>query len=323
MSGKSDNPSTRRGNAFLGWLFTALVHVIFAGLAAVGILVINAAVRDWRAGEAGIGAVAVGGLFGIVMTAIGIGFFYVAYVGAPRFLGRLQSRRSKHRGTPWLENRQWRARRVVHSTRFAAWFMWFWCLVWWGILGLMWSTSKDLVLADRETWGQALPPAPLLAAGLAGLVVAVGMTWRRYRSDDAVLMIETLPGYLGERFRGKVLARLGRRLKDPVAITLTCGSLKKTRVRTGAGQSGQFGTVWGTDEIWSARRDLHPTGTTFDRGTVTLPINVELPADLPESGHLLDEPQIVWKLVITPGSALDRPVAGEFEIPVFARRDEA
>jgi hypothetical protein len=60
----------------------------------------------------------------------------------------------------------------------------------------------------------------------------------------------------------------------------------------------------------------------YGGGKIILPIDIELPFDLPESGHVLDDPQIVWKLRISPGSVLDRPLSSEFEVPIFKRRNE-
>lgn len=321
MNGEEDTSEPGWIERLYTLLFAVLVHALFAVLAVVGGLVINAMIQAWRTGEASPGEAIGFGFFGLVMAVIGVGFFYVAYVGAPRFLGGLELRRRKHRDRPWLLNRQWRARRVVHSTKYTAWFMWFWCLVWWGILGLLWSVNKDLIMADlRGPWDQAIPTTLPFVAGLIGLLVAISLTWRRYRFGDAVLLIETLPGFLGERFRGKVQARLKDRLNEPVRLTLTCGSLRGERRRS---TNGGIRTVWITGELWSAHQDLHPTQTTFDRSRVTLPINFELPSDLPESGHILDDPQIVWKIEISPGSVLDRPLRSEFQVPVFARRDGA
>lgn len=318
MSGNNDRPTTWF-QRFTGWVLALFVHGLFAILAIMGALVINAMIQAWRTGEAGTGEAFGLGFFGLVMLVIGVGFFYVAYVGAPRFLGGLERKRKKHGDRPWLANRQWRARRVVHSTKFTAWFMWFWCVCWWGIVGLIWSVNKDLIVADlRGPWQQAIPSAIPFVAGIIGLLVAISVTWRRYRFGDTVLLIDTLPGFLGERFRGKVQARLKGPLNEPATLTLLCGSLRKHRTRN---SNGGYRTEWITDPLWSRNHTLQPTQTTFDRGMVTLPVDIALPSDQPESGHILDEPQIVWTLKVRPGTVLDRSLTGEFQVPIFARRD--
>lgn len=301
------------------YAWVLIIHGIFVVLAVIGLLLVHAVVRDWRAGDTDTAAIVIMGLFGVALTAIGIGFFYVAYVGAPRFLGRLERLRRQNKDRPWLLNRQWRARRVVHSIKYTAWFMWFWCLVWWGILGFLWSVNKDLIVADLQgPWDVALPTSIPFVAGGIGLLVATGLTWKRWRYGDAVLLIDTLPGYLGEKFRGRVQGGLANRLRNPVEVILTCGSLRKERRPS---RDGHYSTVWITDELWFARQNLQPMQTTFDRGRVTLPIDFDIPSDLPESGHVLDEPQIVWKLEVVPHPGPDHPLQSEFQVPVFSRRE--
>lgn len=318
MSGNNDRPTTWY-QLLSGWALAIFVHGLFLILAILGGLVINAMIQAWRIDEVGPGEAIGFALVGLVMLVIGAGFFYVAYVGAPRFLGGLERSRKKYGDRPWLANRRWRARRVVHSTKFTAWFMWFWCLCWWGIIWLIWSVNKDLIIADVQgPWQQAIPSAIPFGAGIIGLLVAISVTWQRYRFGDTVLLIDTLPGFLGGRFRGKVLARLKGPLTEPATLTLVCGSLRKHRTRN---NNGGYRTEWITDPLWSRNHILHPTQTTFDEGTVTLPVDIALPTDQPECGHILDEPQIVWILKVSPGTVLDRSLTGEFQVPVFARRD--
>lgn len=321
MSGQNNNSGDSRKLAVLDIVYAIFVHVLFATLILVGGLVINAMIHEWRFGGIHPGLAIVCGLFGLSLVLIGLGFYYLAYVGAPRFLSRLERNREKYRDRPWLVNRQWRARRVIHSTKFTAAFMWFWCLLWWSVLSFFWSVNRDLILAElRGSWEQAISVSIPIVAGVIGLVVAVSLTWQRYQFGDAVLIIETLPGYLGERFCGKIQARVKSRLNEPVGVTLTCGSLTS---HENTKTDGRSETVWVTDELWSQSYGLHPTQTIFDKNIVTLPIDIKLPVDFPESGHILDDPQIVWRLTVNPESVLDRSVQSEFEVPIFYRKNEA
>lgn len=317
MSETPDKSALGRLKLFFAFGVAALVNLLFAGLAVVGMLVVNAIVQAWRAGEAATSEAALFGALGVIMVLVGAGFLYFAYIGAPRFLAGIERRRKKYQDRPWLLNRQWRARRVIHSVKFTAWFMWFWCLLWWGIIGFLWSVNKDeIVAALGGSWGDAIPAALPFVVGAIALLVAIKMTWQRFRYGDAVLLIDTLPGYLGEHFRGKVLARLAGRPKQPVSLSLTCGSLRSVRRWTG----GRLETVWITDPLWSESASLQPTQTLHDRDRVTLPIDFALPPDLPESGHIADDPQIVWTLKVTPGSVPDRALKSTFQVPVFKRR---
>lgn len=317
MNETPDKSARGRLKRLFAFGLAALVNLLFAGLALVGALVVNAMVQAWRAGEAATGEAFLFGGLGLIMALVGAGYFYFAYIGAPRFLAGIERRRRKYRDLPWLLNRQWRARRVIHSVKFTAWFMWFWCLAWWGIIGFFWSVNKDQIIAALGgPWGDAIPAALPFVVGVIALLVAINVTWQRFRYGDAVLLIDTLPGYLGEHFRGKVQARLASRPKQPVGLSLTCGSLRSERRWT----SGRLETVWITDPLWSDSTTLQPTQTLHDRDRVTLPIDFDLPPNLPESGHIVDDPQIVWTLKVTPGSVADRALKSSFQVPVFARR---
>jgi hypothetical protein len=308
--------STLQRMAAIVWAL--FVHALFAVIALGGGLTVYVMAREWLGGGIETGPAIVFSVFGIVMLAIGFGFFYLAYVGAPNFLGRLEREREKYADQPWLVKKTWRRRRVVHSTKYTAWFMWFWCLAWWGILGFLWSVNHELIIKDLTgPWSTAIPTSIPFVAGLIGLLFAVSLTWQRFRYGDAVLTIDTLPGYLGEKFRGKVSVRLGKRPEKAVTAKLTCGSVRGEH-RTDA--RGESETVYVTDELWSAQVDVQPTQMMLSNGSISVPIEIELPEDLPESGHVLDEPQIVWKLALRPQSALDQPLSCEFEVPIFARR---
>jgi hypothetical protein len=114
----------------------------------------------------------------------------------------------------------------VHSTNYTAWFMWIWCAAWWSNLGILWSVNKELILVDlRGPWDVALPTTLPFVAGLIGILFADSLTWKLWRYGDVVLLIDTLPGYLGEVFRGPVHVGPGGKPAHPVAVELTCGSL--------------------------------------------------------------------------------------------------
>ncbi len=120
-------------------VYALVAHAIFAALILVGILASYLMFNEWRAGKAHIGEALAFGVFGLVMTMTGIGFFYFGYIGAPRYLNRLRRIRTKYRDQPWLVRPEWRGRRVVYAAnKFTAQFMWIWCFVWWAILTLIW-----------------------------------------------------------------------------------------------------------------------------------------------------------------------------------------
>lgn len=297
------------------------VNGIFGLLALGGTALLSSLAASWFAGNLQPLAVLLRAVFGLVMTAIGLGFFYFTYVAAPKVLDGMEAERDAHRSAPWLAQPDWRARRVVHSRRKSMWFMWVWSAGWWTILGfLCWVNGDEIAAALRGPWSEALPTMLFFAAGALGVAIAIGLTVQRYRYGDAVLRIDTLPGFLGDQFRGRVELRLGRRLAARVTVHLVCGRKRETRQYR---HHRANRTVWVTDELWSDMKDVHPTQAFYRSGRIVLPIEFDLPPDLPESGHVLDEPQLVWTIRIQPEAPADQPLQSEFVIPVYARRDTA
>lgn len=300
--------------------YVLFINGLFAVLALVGILIVRALVLSYLAGESSLPEAVFISLLGVLLAGIGLGFFYLAYFGAPKFLAGMERKRAKNRDRPWLLKRQWRARRIVSSRKYTAYFMWFWCACWWAIIGFLWHVNEPLIRADLQgPWSVAIPALIPFIAGIIGLIVAISLTWQRIRYGDTVLTFQTLPGYLGGKFTGTVSARSAKRPVEPVSVELTCGSLTSRRVAQSNGSG--FTTVWDTTVFWSDRQDIHPQQLLFSRGRVAIPIRFDLPADQPESGYILDDPQIVWEVEIKAGSVLDKSLECKFQIPVFARGD--
>ncbi len=298
---------------------SVVINLIFVGLAALGAVLIFVMFGEYRGGIATTGKAAGLIFFGLLLLVLGLGLLYATNIGAPGFLMRLERSRERYRQEPWMERRMWRQRRIVHSTSYTVWFMWFWCLIWWGILGFIYHKNEKLILADLAgSWSQAIPAALPFVAGIIGVLAAISLSWRRYHSGDVVLLLETLPGFLGEQFRGHVEAPLKHRPRKAVSATLQCGSLRQDKVRN---HEGSYETQWITDELWSHAEDIPTDNILHAKGKVSLQIKIDLPDNLPESGHVLDDPQIVWKLTIASNSILNPYLDSEFEVPVFARRD--
>lgn len=298
-----------------------LVNGIFVLLTLGGMALISSLAASWFAGKPLSLEALLPALFGIVMTAIGLGFFYFTYIAAPKILDGMEAERDAHRSAPWLARSDWRARRIVHSRKQSMWFMWVWSAGWWTILGfLCWVNGDKIAAALRGPWSEALPTMLFFAAGALGVAIAIALTIQRYRYGDAVLHIDTLPGFLGEQFRGRVELRLGRRLAAPVTVHVVCGRKRETREYR---HHRANRTVWVTDVLWSDVKDIHPAQAFYGSGGVVLPVEFDLPPNLPESGHALDEPQIVWTITIQPDAPADQPLQSEFAIPVYGRRDAA
>ena len=257
------------------------------------------------------------GSFAIVMAVIGLGFFYLAYVGAPGYLARLARNRERYREQPWLAKRPWRSRRIIYSTGHRVWFMWFWCAAWWLIVGFLFNMNHDAILAAlRGPWSEAIPASIPFVAGIIGLLAAVSLTWQRIFGGDAVFLLDTLPGWLGDNMRGTLVATLKEKPNEPVRVRLTCGLTRLERV---LGTDGNWHSELVTEELWTTEAAIEPEQTMFGRNGARIPVDIALPVGQPESGDILDDPQVIWKLSFKAGSVLDKALNSEFEVPVFER----
>ncbi len=258
------------------------------------------------------------GFFAMVMALVGLAFFYAAYIGAPGYLARLARNRERHREQPWLAKRSWRNRRIIYSTGHQVWFMWFWRFAWWLILGFIFHVNHDAILsALRGPWSEAIPASMPFVAGIIGFLAALSLTWQRFFGGDAVFLLATLPGWLGDHLRGTLEAALKEKPNEPVRVKLSCGLTRLERVM---GTDGNWHSELVTEELWTVETTIRPEQTMFGSDGARIPVDIALPAGQPESGDILDDPQVIWKLSFKAGSILDKAVNSEFEVPVFERR---
>jgi hypothetical protein len=229
-------------------------------------------------------------------------------------------RRSSFSATrePWLQRPEWAAREVVdHESLAVAGFMTVWCLGWWGCLALQWTVAGDKIIRLVEQGGQdAAMYSVLLFGGFAGLLVLAQAIFNWLRFGRASLVIETLPGFLGERFRGSVRVRIKHVLVEPVEVTLACESVQSLWRRAEGGRrvmEQDFNELW-TEVVLVEKDDLGATG----RETL-IPIDFQLPdreppCKLDENGN-----GIRW-LVSVRGTDSQGPAFHfSFEVPVFRR----
>jgi hypothetical protein len=219
---------------------------------------------------------------------------------------------------PWLQRPDWAAREVVdHESLAVVVFMAVWCVGWWGCLALQWAVGGDQIATlVKQGWQDAAMYGVLLLGGLAGLLVLghALLDWLQY--GRASLAIETLPGYLGERFRGRVRVRLKHVLVEPVEVTLGCESVLALWRRGAFGRrvmEQDFNELW-TETLLVESDDLRVTGR-----EISIPIDFGLPDH--EPACKLDEKGsgIRWLLSVRGTHAQGQAFRFTFELPVFRR----
>ncbi len=241
-----------------------------------------------------------------------------------------------HPDAPWMLNSAWASRHLVdRSSRRRAVFLWIWVVGWWAGCALIFGINRDQIVASLFSWSGALLGLFFVGCGLLALASAVAMTrkWLRYGATS--LSIDTLPGHLGDRFRGKVTTR-SPNPEPAYEAEIACERLTVTWTRTPKGGLRKeilSETVW--SQRWSVERDRMVRGKD---GDISFSIDVALPVDQPQVEIDEEGGGIQWMLYLRDeraGAAPVKPVgpaaptigpaelggfSAEFSIPVYSRR---
>jgi hypothetical protein len=169
----------------------------------------------------------------------------------------------------------WAARKVIdRSSLSVAIFLWVWSAGWCGACALIFGVNSDkIVAAARESWGEAALGLIFPIGGLIGVLCAIGATRTWWRQGTSTLRIDTLPGYLGEDFRGSVSVRLPAELA--LEAEIACEKRTYVWVRTPKGRRKE----WSMETLWSATHKIPADRLMRLKDGVTIPITVALAAD--------------------------------------------
>ena len=288
----SDTPSfTVR--TFIG---AGLAYFFFAIAGLMGLLVLYAGLRLLVTGEQHWGVALLVTAMGIIFSAIGLGFFWFQFVKAPVLRARRQALEARYPNQPWMLRADWAARRVTDSSVGAVIFLWVWVAGWWGGILFIWSMNRDKILAAAAaSWWEAAIGLIFPLCGLIGLTIAVQITRTWWRYGRSVLRIDTLPGYLGDRFRGTLEASFQQR-PPALEAEIACEHVTwVTRRRDGKTERERVSETLGsaTHALDTSRMLLDGAG-----GRATLPLNLPLPADQPPCGLDENDDGIVWRLTV-------------------------
>ena len=308
------------------WLAAALVHVLFGFVALMGLLTLQAGIRVlFFTHEHHWGSALMVTAMGLIFSIVGLGYFYLGYIKAPIWAARERAIEARYPGQPWMQRADWAARRVTDSSLGTMMFLWVWVVGWWGAILFIWTMNRDKILAAAaESWGQAALGLIFPLGGLLGLLIAVQVTrtWLRY--GRTALRIDTLPGRLGDQFRGTLEVNFRER---PAALEaeLLCERVTWRTRRSG----GKTSRERMTETVWSETHPIEPSRIMLQGrgGGATLALSVPLPADQPPCGLDADGDGIQWRLEVrevTPagasaGGSVGPGFSASFEVPVFGR----
>jgi hypothetical protein len=265
----------------------------------------------------------------IGLASAGLWHLYNLFVVAPARQAQVAMKQRQRPDEPWLLDDAWAQRRVVdRSGSRTAMFLWVWVLAWWVFCAFLWDFDPGQMAASFQgSWLKAGLMLVLAATGVASTAAAIAATFRWLRYGASTLKIDTLPGYLGDRFRGTVNAHVPGNM--PLDAEITCEDVTVIwTVTPKGGRRKEY--IYKT--LWKQRWALEPDRITRTKdGGAIIPIDVALPSDKP--GFALDDEGGGIRWVLRIGSHLmaenagveqlhlfgPQPFAAEYLVPVYAR----
>lgn len=298
------------------WIGVIFVLAMFAVTGAFGSLALLAGARQLLSGEVPAAKALVLIAIGLVFAAIGLGYFYFRYVKKPLWDAEKARLEARYPGQPWMQRKDWASRRVMHSNIGVTALLWVWNIGWWGALAFIGTVNRDKIRAAlEESWWNYLLIAAFVLCGLIALRFAIAATWAHVRYGRSTLRLDTLPAYIGDKFRGTVEARLSSRPIEPLKAALICDQLKWIRIRTGGKSTSRLEVK----ELARIEREIPAALVMVSRAGARIPIEIDVPPAGREYTLDSEGNGIRWTLHVEAAGG-KQPFACTFEVPVYARR---
>ena len=125
---------------------------------------------------------------------------------------------------------------------------------------------------------------------------------------------DTLPGFLGDSFRGSVLANLPT--VQPLEVELAC---ERLTWRWTTDSKGRRTKEWRTVTVWSRTHAIEASRLMRIKDGVSIPIDVPLPDHQPPCALDEDGAGIQWSLTVRAVSEEAPRFYAQFLVPVYAR----
>jgi hypothetical protein len=148
--------------------------------------------------------------------------------------------------------------------------------------------------------------------GIGALIWAIRQTVRLIRFGKTFVQLQTLPASLGRSLKGSIEARLPYPLPHGINLALSCVN----RVTTGGGKNQST-----FDYIrWQGKKELGPETIMAGPSGSTIPVDFDVPRDMPPSNTSNPSNEILWLLraeADVPGVDFDET----YEVPVFETQE--
>jgi hypothetical protein len=312
----SATPLSDRAAALFG---IVMIHTICGFIALMGLAVLWAGLSALIAGDQTVASALLVSVLGAAFAAVGLGYFYITYVVAPASAAREAAQAARHPHAPWMLRADWAARTVVDRSSLAVMiFLWIWSGGWWGVSAFLWTVNNDKILAAvRDSWGEAALLTLIPLSGLIGLVCAVNVTRTWWRYGSTTLTIDSLPGFLGDRFRGRVKAKFAGLPALPLEVEIAWERISWRHVRDSKGRMMKEQRI---ATVWSATHAISPARLMRTKDGVVIPVDIPLPKDQPPCALDDEGAGIQWSLSLRATEPTSPRFSAHFLVPVYGRR---
>lgn len=243
---------------------------------------------------------------------MGLSFFSigvtVVLLGLRQFVvgRRVRDHQQRSPDKPWLWNDDWRDGKIQYNARTRAIAMWFFSLLWNGIVAMA------IVLGGPDLARQASEdPAfylfllfPLVGIGVVIFAVRTTLQWRRY--GTSTLVLRDMP------------VRIGGHLDATVQLPPDVRGASEFKVRVACTRTTRRGKNTTTTVLWSDERTYPAMSLGVGPTGPTLSIRQDIPAEAEQSSVGSPNPSVDWKVEIS-AEVEGVDFQAEYNIPVFPR----
>jgi hypothetical protein len=221
----------------------------------------------------------------------------------------------------WQERLDWQQGRVTHSSLIIVLALWGFGIVWCAAISFIFHVNRAKIEAAlAASWTEWIVPGLLVLVAVGVIWSAIGATISWKNNGRSALVIETLPAFVGETFRGRIEAGdilLGKR---SFKLTLQCEEVKQ-HLRSVKGSRRKKHAHFYRVKLGSTVKTEAAVASPAASGLFSFPVEIAIPPSLPGTRREENGTGYSWTLTATSDDGTKPVFSAVFEIPVYRRRD--
>jgi hypothetical protein len=249
-------------------------------------------------------------VFALVFGGVGFGLLFGARIGGKK-LAAANALREQFPDEPWRWRPEWANGRIAGSTRSAA-YVAIGFAVLWNLISLPLLFVLPGAISGGNTAAAIGLLFPLIGVGLAAWAIRAWLQLKRFKV--ATLMLAKLPIALGGRLKGMIRVEAAVPVTADFRLELACVESSVS----GSGKNRQHHERMLWQRQWRVPRHQCQISTQL----TTIPVDVSVPADQPETTSDDSSNEIEWRLDVT-GECPGPDFWSRFELPVFTTATHA